>query len=302
MPEPLHRAVVTGASGFVGRALCAQLAASVQAVSMSASDWRARIAATDLVGAVVFHLAARVHEAGPADERAYLEDNSAKTRELAQAAAREGARRFVFLSTIKVNGEETPARAFTPDDEPAPRDAYGRSKLAAERALAEVARAAALPYTIVRSPLVYGPGARGNLRSLVRLADTPWPLPFAALRAPRSFVHVDDLARALIAAASHERAPGRTYLVAHRDPACMADVMGLLRSALGRPPRLWRTSPALLEKSAAILGQGERMRRLTRPLVADPSAAERELEWVAQVPMARAVEELARDHRARSGT
>jgi len=299
MPDLPHRVVVTGATGFVGRALLRRLPASVHALSFGAPDWQARLEACDIENAAVFHLAARVHQRG-ADAKDFFRDNVDKTRALALAAARGGARRLVFLSTLKVHGEESRGRPFTPADEPVPEDDYARSKLAAERALAEAAAPDALPYTIVRAPLVYGAGASGNLQALVRLADTPWPLPFASLRAPRSFVHVDDLADALIAAASRAGAAGRTYLVAHREPACVADVVALLRAALGRPTRLWSAPPALLERLAALAGARARAQRLTRPLVGDVSAAERELGWKAKVPLARAVEELALEHRAGS--
>jgi nucleoside-diphosphate-sugar epimerase len=142
----------------------------------------------------------------------------------------------------------------------------------------------------VRSPLVYGAGAKGNLAALLRLADTPWPLPFASLDRPRSFIHVEDLCDLLCACASHEAARG-TYLAAHREPVGTARLVALMRRELGRPPRLFPMSSRLLLGLGAIAGQRERAERLTRALVADPAAAQRDLAWVAR----RGIEDCVHD-------
>ena len=290
------RAVVTGSSGFIGRALCARLA-SVDRLAFGGTDWRAQLDNTALEGATVFHLAARVHaEAG---EQAFVTDNVEKTRALAQAAAREGARRLVFVSSIKVHGDESGDRALREDDAPVPADAYGRSKLAAEEVLREVARESGLEVAIVRPPLVYGAGAGANLEALVKICDTPWPLPFAALDAQRSFVHVDDLARLLVDCAEQPNAAGKTFLAAHPEAVSTFRLVKLVRHALGRSARLFAVPPRLLEAGATVAGQGDRARRLTRSLIADPGRAQRELRWSARVPIDQAVEEVVRDYRAR---
>lgn len=292
----MPRAVITGAGGFVGRALQARLAAPAAALRLGVADWEPRLAACDFNGATVYHLAARVHSPR-SPEAEFRRDNVDKSRALAQAAARGGARRLVFLSTLKVLGEESPGRGLREDDAAAPADAYARSKLAAEQALAEAAAHSGLSLCIVRSPLVYGAGAAGNLAALLRLADTPWPLPFGALDNRRSFVHVDDLARALAACGEDPAADGRCYLVAHRDAASTARLVALARARLRRPRRLFRVPAAALEAAAAALGQGAPMRRLTRSLEADPARIERELGWSAAVGLEAAVDELARAHR-----
>ena len=290
--------VVTGATGFVGRALCARLAASVDTLRMGAPDWSERLAAAHLEGATVFHLAARVHAPG-SDGAAFVADNVDKTRALANAAVREGARRVVFLSSVKVYGEESPGRPLTEADPTHPADAYARSKLAAEQALTTITGPANLPLTIVRAPLVFGPDARANLLDLLRLADTPWPLPFASLTKPRSFVQVDDLARLLVACAEHPAAAGRTYLAAHAVPFSSALLVTHARRALGRPARLFYLPPGLIEAAAALAARGDQARRLTRELQVDPSAAQRELGWVARVSIEQAIEEMVRDYRTR---
>lgn len=294
MPEPF---IVTGARGFIGTRLVHCLGPGAIALSMSADGWADAAQSAPFRNATVFHLAARVHRMEAGGGMQYLRDNAEKTRQLAELAAARGARRFIFLSSIKVLGEETPTRPFASGDAPAPADGYARSKLVAEVALQEVAARRSMQYVIVRSPLVYGRGARGNLLSLLKLADSPWPLPFASLRAPRSFIHVDDLAEMLRACAMRPAARDRTYLPAHRQPACTRDLVSALRGALGRPQRLFAMPPSAIEGLAAMLGQGARALRLTRALEVDPSSAEHDLGWVARRGLDVAAADLVEGYR-----
>lgn len=292
-----RRFVVTGASGFVGGALRLHLPASARPLRLSGEDWRANIDACDFEGSTVIHLAARVHGKGGTDAD-YEHDNVEKTRELAKRAARAGAARLVFLSTIKVNGEETRGGPFRREDAPAPRDAYARSKWAAEQALAAIARESALEVSVIRPPLVYGPGAKGNLAALLRLCDTPWPLPFAALDNRRSFIQVDDLARLIARCADAPNTGGATYLAAHKQALSSAMLVALVRRALGRAPRLFTMPRGFLEGLGAMVGQGERARSLTRSLEIDAGATEAELGWSAQVSPQSAIEEMVAAYRA----
>ncbi|HEX6634655.1 MAG TPA: NAD-dependent epimerase/dehydratase family protein [Usitatibacter sp.] len=289
--------VVTGSGGFVGSVLLAHLRDPPQRLHLAPADWRDRIAAASFEGATVVHLAARVH-APRSDPGLYETDNREKTEVLARAAARGGARRFVFLSSVKALGEETREAPFSVHTQPRPLDAYGRSKLAAERALEGVARASSMEFVVVRAPLVFGAGAAGNLRALLRLCDSPWPLPFAAVHNRRSFVHVSDLARLLLACAGAPSAAGSTYLAAHREPFSTTQLFATIRRALGRPPRLVAMSPRVLEALARIAGRADTMRRLTRSLEVDPAAAQRDLGWMAAVPLESAVEEMVAAYRA----
>jgi nucleoside-diphosphate-sugar epimerase len=262
-------------------------------IALSGADWREAVASADFRGATVFHLAARVHQAG-AHEADFEADNTDKTKVLAEAAAVGGALRFVFASTVKVHGEETGARPFRADDVPRPADGYARSKWHAEEALREVGRRAGLPFVVVRIPLTWGPGAGGNFRALLRLADSRAWLPFAWIDNRRSLVHVDDLAQALLVTATHDSAPGRTFLVAHPQPVSTPGLVEAMRAALGRPCRLFGMPRALLEGAAALSGQGARMRRLTRSLEVDPGPLISDLRWVPRVDLVQGLESVAR--------
>ena len=293
MPASIERALVSGASGFVGSALVAHLEAREGRLRMADPDWLDQLGEIDFAGATVFHLAARVHSPG-GGEADFMRDNATKTAALAQAAARGGARRLIFLSSVKVNGEDSGTRAFGRGDPFAPRDAYARSKARAEEALGGIR---GLEVVIVRSPLVYGAGAKGNLLSLMRLADSPWPLPFGAVSNRRSFVHVDDLARLLLDCATHSDAAGHVYFAAHPELVSTTRLVGAMRDALHRPRRLFGMSTRALEGLASLVGAGDRMHRLTRSLEVDPGDASRELGWSAQIGFASAVEDMVSAYR-----
>jgi nucleoside-diphosphate-sugar epimerase len=289
--------VVTGSGGFVGRRLCALLGAPSR-LRMGEADWREALQAAPLEGAIVFHLAARVHERFAASEGEYRHDNVEKTEALAKAAARRGARHLVFLSSVKVLGEES--RSPLGVDAPyAPQDPYGRSKREAEELLLARSGGAGFAVTIVRSPLVYGAGAGGNLAALRRWCDTPWPLPFGALHNRRSWIHVDDLAELLLACARSGAGEHRIVHAAHPEPLGTAQVIAGLRKALGRPVRMFAVPPRALEAMAGMAGRGETVRRLTRSLELDATATCAALGWRPRREPADALADLARGEQAR---
>ena len=295
---PVERAVVSGASGFVGRSLMSLVGGKTTQVHLSEPDWMDQVRSAEYSGATVFHLAAKVHGEGPDSEAAYRHDNVEKTRAFAHAAAGGGARRFVFLSTVKVNGEETSQRPFRSGDAPAPQDAYGRTKWEAEKSLAQVA---GMEYSIVRAPLVYGAGVKGNLLALLRLADSGVPLPFGAIENRRSFIHVDDLARLLVECGTHRQAAGRVFMAAHPDRASTPRIIAAMRGFLGRPRRLVPVPRLLIEGAALLSGQGARIRHLTRSLEVDVSETQQALGWIAQISFETGVEDMVRTYRESLG-
>ena len=278
------KVLVSGATGFVGTAFVARLGAH-RRVPMASPGWREAVARADYRDATVVHLAARVHEQH-GDAADFECDNTEKTRLLAEAAAAGGATRFVFASTVKVHGEETADMAFRPDSPPAPADPYARSKWRAEETLRDIASRTGLPVVTVRIPLTYGPGVRGNFRALLRLADTAFWLPFAAIRNRRSLVHVRDLADALLLAAGHPAAPGRAFIAAHPVSVSTPELVAALRAALGRPARLFPVPVLALEAGATVAGMRCTMRRLTRSLEADSALLMSVLGWAPRVALA----------------
>ncbi len=280
------KVLVTGANGFVGDALCRRLAASGHEVTglvrhpPGPRSWMRIVAAGDLEAVrdfapfvagqeAVVHLAARVHmmrESAADPEVAYRRANVDVTRRLAEAGTASGVGRFVFLSSIKVNGEATGDRAFLETDPPAPEDAYGRSKLEAERALADVAGV-----TILRTPLVYGPGVKANFRSLVRICDTPLPLPLDGITGNRrSLLFLGNLTHAIervLATSGPVRGP---FLLCDGEDLSTADLVRRIRFSLGRRAMPCPVPATALRGIAALSGRRAAADRLCGSLRIDP--------------------------------
>jgi UDP-glucose 4-epimerase len=250
---------------------------AVEIGDLSAStDWSAALRDVD----TVFHLAARVHwvgEKGGDGEAEYRRANVEATAALARQAIAAGVRRLVFVSSVKAMGEVSTNRPFTEDDPPQPQDTYGRSKLAAEHSL--VALAGQIEVSIVRPPLVYGPGVRANFLSLLKLAASGWPLPLGAARAPRSMVFIDNLVDSLIACATRPHGSPATYLVSDGRDFSVAELIGLLRAEMGLPARLWPLPAGAVAVASRLAGRGDAAQRLFSPLQVDTGRIRRELGW-----------------------
>src|SRR5207302_3038937 len=175
------------------------------------------------------------------------------TAQLAEAAAKQHVRRFVFVSSIGVNGNETAGRAFTEADAPSPVEPYGVSKWEAERALARIHSTTRADLVVIRPPLVYGPGVKGNLLRLLKLVALGVPLPFGELRRPRSFIGVDNLCDLLLSCIVHPRAGGEVFLAAEPESRSVAELLEAMAAAMGHRNQVWRCPPRLLTLIATVI-------------------------------------------------
>ena len=295
---------LTGGTGFIGRHLVREL--SERGYRLRVLLRRPSVLPPECASAVVGDLArpqnmaaalggadAVIHSAGvsqamsgvPEDDHRAL--NTEATIALARAAQRAGVRRFVFLSSIRAQSGASDARVLTEDLEPQPTDAYGRSKLAAERGLAELD----LDWVALRPALVYGEGVKGNMARLIALARSPWPLPLAGLEARRSLVALDNLVAAIDVLLAAPAPLRRALIVADPAPLTIAEMIAAMRRGLGRKSGLFRVPGALIETALRAAGRAEIHERLARPLVADASALT-ELGWTPVVTTASGLEQL----------
>ena len=307
----MARILVTGAAGFIGSALCRGLAerghrpvaglrhpapptSTAEGVLLGDitpdRDWSRALRGVGID--IVVHLAQRAHST--ADPAALAPEPPAAAA-LARAAARAGARRFVYLSSIMAMGAATASgRPFRAEDEPRPEGPYGRSKLATEQALGEAARDTGVELVVIRPPLVYGPGVRANFRALLELVASGIPLPFAAINNRRSFLHADNLTDLIATAATHPAAPGQIILAGDGTDLSTPELIRLLAEGLGRrawlfpaPGPFW----ALLRHAPRI---GPRLASLTLSLQVDDSATRALLGWNPPVRTEAGVIETAR--------
>ncbi len=236
---------------------------------MAGPDLRDEIDWTPLLDGVdaVVHLAGIAHVGPSVDAAVYDRVNHAATAELAAACATAGVRRLVFLSSVRAQSGAAAAHVLKETDAPCPSEAYGRSKLRAEQAV----RASGVPSTILRPAMVYGTGVKGNLARLMRLAASPWPLPFASFANKRSLVGLDNLIAAIAHVLAAEAAIGETYLVADPEPVTLAEILTALRRGAGRPARLYSVPPALFEAALTLAGRADLWDRLGGALQLDPS-------------------------------
>ena len=289
--------LVTGASGLVGKALSVSLGARGRLVRSAirtvtaqpqtqeyavgdigpATDWTAAVTGCDAVVHLAAHvhvMSRRVHDSGGEYHRVNVEGSE----NLARQAARAGVRRFVFLSSVKVNGEAS-ARAFVESDPPNPFDAYGASKSEAEKRLHAVSAETGMEIVVVRPPLVYGPGVKANFLSLLRTVDAGIPLPFRSIDNRRSLVYVGNLVDALVACLTLPAAANRTFFVSDDHDVSTPELIREIATAFGRKPMLFLCPPALLRCAGLLTGRTAQVGRLTESLQVDVTAVKTALSW-----------------------
>ena len=302
LPDRLPLTVlVTGANGLVGRALCAELAGrgvrvlaavrnleSFESLSgvqpLQAPDLGDAAAQWPLAGVdVVVHTAARVHVMNPApdENERFLRVNRDGTAQLAKQCAAQGVKRLIFLSTIKVNGELTvPGVPFTATDSPNPTDPYAVSKHEAEMQLLAVSQQTDLEVTIIRPPLVYGAGAKGNLGLLERAVRKGLPLPIGGLDFNRrSLVSLTNLVDLIACCVHHPGAANRVFLASDNEDVSTLGLAQVIAQACGVRLRTLAVPVSLLKMGASVLGRSDMLRRLTDSLQVDISATCAQLDW-----------------------
>ena len=303
----LGRVVVTGANGFIGSHLCRRLVESSKEVTaciraqadaslLAAIPGHLRIHRIPSVGGdadlariflsadAVIHLAGRAHVmretvAAPLDE--FRKVNVGGTETLASIAAQQGVKRFIYMSSVKVNGEATNGHPFHADDPPGYSDPYGQSKWEAEERLRQIAAGTTMQWVVVRPPLVYGPGVRGNFLTLLRAVFRGFPLPLGSLHNRRSLVSVFNLSDFVCLLLDHPAAANSRFLVSDQHDLSTPDLLRSIAQALHRPSRILPCPEAALHVAAAVLGRRSATQRLCSSLVVDTQKATDSLCWSA---------------------
>ncbi len=311
----MRRVLVTGATGFVARALVPRLEREgfrIVAALRTPREvpWLAA-AERRLVGEIgpdtpwlnafddidsVVHLAARVHvmrESSTDPLAAHRRTNAAGTAWLARNAAKAGVRRLVYVSTLKVNGETTTDVPFTERDAPEPVDPYGISKWEGEQAIAAQAAENGLETVVIRPPLVYGPGIKGNMLRLFALCDRGIPLPLASVRNRRSLIAAGNLADIIARCLDHPGAAGGTFLVCDGEDVSTPDLIRRIAAALGRPARLVPMPETVLRAAGRLTGKSDSVARLLDSLTLDDGKLRQLLDWTPPVSVDHALAETA---------
>lgn len=297
------KVLVTGSTGFVGSRVvelseerewevvpivrkASQIKPNSFAVPSidSTTDWSGAFDGVDCV----VHCAARVHQMKDCEQNfltTYREVNTLGTLNLAKQAVEAGIKRFVFVSSIKVNGEQTEAgEPFKPNLTNIPVDPYGLSKYEAEVGLRKIAEDTGLEVVIIRPPLVYGPGVKANFSSMMFLIDKGVPLPLGAVHNQRSLVYIDNLSYLILKCSEHPNAPGHTFLVSDEHDVSTTDLIKHLAMAMRKAPRLIPIPMSWIQIGSSLFGKKHLAQKLCANLQVDTNLTKEVLDWVPPVP------------------
>ncbi len=292
------KVLVTGASGFVGKTLCDALEATgisyipvtrkltrqfydkqvIVEELTSTTSWSDVLEKVD----AVVHLANRAHVMRDASAEPYNEYKAVNvdaTLNLANQAIKAGVKRFIFVSSIKVNGEFTTSKPFNESDKPKPEDDYGKTKYEAELALKELCADSNMELVIIRPPLVYGPRVKANFLNLIKLCNINLPLPFRAINNKRSFIYIENLVSFLVLCIKHPRAANQTFLISDNDDQSTTSLIATIRTQLNKPICLLPIPKSILNILFILLGKKSLINRLLNNLQIDSSKAKNLLDW-----------------------
>ena len=307
------KVLVSGGTGFIGRAFVEALHRQGVAVRLatrkkvegpaeventvvgdigSQTNWQDALEGCD----TVVHLAARVHvmrdfAANPDTEFKLV--NTEGTLRLAQEAAKAGVKRFLFLSSVKVNGEGRLV-PYTEADTPVPEDSYGRSKAQAEAGLRKIATQTGMEIVILRPPLVYGPEVGGNFLRLMKAVAKGFPLPFGLIENRRSFLYRGNLVDAMSLCLAHPAAANKTYLLSDAEDLSTPELIRRLAKAMNCPARLWSIPPSVLRIAGDFCGKGQEIDRLLTSLTINDGAIRRDIKWKPPFSLEAGLTETAR--------
>jgi len=312
----IKKVLITGASGFIGSALCLRILVEgwqVRGTFRSESDvsllpkgvkafpirtidsdtkWNGALAGID----TVVHLAARVHvmddvSSDPLAE--YRTVNVEGTKRLAIEAVKTGVKRFIYISSIKVNGEGK-ASAYTEVDKETPEDSYGLSKWEAEQELHKISRSTGIEVVIIRPPLVYGPGVKANFLSLFKIVKHGIPLPFLCINNQRSFIYLGNLIDAIVTCINHPKAADETFLICDGENVSTPELIKKIATALEKSARLFHIPLFLMKIFGKLIGRSAAMDRLIGTLMIDHAKFRKKLGWKPPYTMEHGLRETAK--------
>lgn len=322
----MNKICVTGANGFIGKSLCetlAQMNRSVEGLvrtldsslnlknfkyisvgDISKKNWKDKL---DSYSCII-HCAGKAHRMKKKDKLdSYLSINTKSTKNLAEQAAKAGVKRFIFLSTVKVNGENTNTiknnnnkkiknkSIFSHNDKPYPQDAYAISKFEAEKILWEISAKTGLEVVILRLPLVYGKGVKGNLKNLIKFLSFGIPLPFSLVNNKRSLIGIDNLVDIIIRCIDHPSVTGKTFLISDGEDLSTSDLFRYMAVAMKSRLRLFPFPISILKFVSRIIGIQNEINRLTDSLQVDSSFIRETLNWTPPVSVEEGIKKMVRN-------